>query len=162
MRNRPPPLCGVASATAKQRRFAHRDRSCLPCGCLRMTPTRWSPGRCKEQTWRIAQPLSLRKSAIACDREQRGPCATSPNVAAGLTLEPAARLDPRNPHGVDGVADHVAGAGARLWGLGHILCPCVLFSAKHIINRGQKRGDALCPSFLYSGKQPSTLKQLIF
>ena len=84
------------------------------------------------------------------------------NLAPGLTLEPAARLDPRNPHDVDGVADHVAGAALAFGALGHILYPCVLLSAKHIINRGQKRGDALCPSFLYSGKRPSTLKQLIF
>src|SRR5262245_50042718 len=46
--------------------------------------------------------------------------------------------------------------------LGHILYPCVLLGAKHIINRGQKARGALCRSFLYSGKQPLTLKQLIF
>jgi hypothetical protein len=86
----------------------------------------------------------------------------SRNVAAGLTLEPAARLDSRNPHDVDGVAGHVAGAALAFGALGHILHPCVLLSTKHIINRGQKRGGALCRSFLYSRKQPSTLKQLIF
>jgi hypothetical protein len=73
------------------------------------------------------------------------------NVAAGLTLEPAARLDPRNPHDVDGVADHVAGAALAFGALGHILYPCVLLGAKHIINRGQKRGVRYADRFSTPG-----------
>jgi hypothetical protein len=73
------------------------------------------------------------------------------NVAAGVTLEPAARLDPRNPHDVDGVADHVAGAALAFGALGHILYPCVLLSAKHIINRGQKRGVRYADRFSTPG-----------
>src|SRR5260370_7472622 len=46
----------------------------------------------------------------------------------------------RDPHDVDGVADHVAGAALAFGASGHILYPCVLLSANHLINRGQKRG----------------------
>ena len=71
------------------------------------------------------------------------------NVAAGLTLEPA--LDWTLPRDVDGVADHVAGAALAFGALGHILYPCVLLSAKHIINRGQKREVRDADRFLTPG-----------
>jgi hypothetical protein len=74
------------------------------------------------------------------------------------------RLDwtPRNSHDVDGVDDHVAGDGARLWGLGAYSLPlCASWRQAHNKPRPKARG-ALCRSFLYSGKQPLTLKQLIF
>src|SRR6516165_2367973 len=44
------------------------------------------------------------------------------------------------PHDVDGVADHVGRTALAFGTSGHILYPCALLSAKHIINRGQKRG----------------------
>src|SRR5262245_17399722 len=79
-----------------------------------------------------------------------------------VAVEPAARLDPSNSHDVDGVDDHVAGDGARLWGLGAYSFPlCASWRQAHNKPRPKARG-ALCRSFLYSGKQPLTLKQLIF
>src|SRR5262245_62048852 len=97
----------------------------------------------------------------AGDRDGFGPDIREP--AAGLTLEPAARLDPSQfAHDVDGVDDHVAGDGARLWGLGAYSLPlCASWRQAHNKPRPKARG-ALCRSFLYSGKQPLTLKQLIF
>ena len=46
----------------------------------------------------------------------------------------------RAPHDVDGVADHLGRTVLAFGTSGHILYPCALLSAKHIINRGQKRG----------------------
>ena len=41
---------------------------------------------------------------------------------------------------MDDVADHVARAALAFGVLGHILYPCVLPSAKHIINRAKSEG----------------------
>jgi hypothetical protein len=82
------------------------------------------------------------------------------SAPTSASLRPASRssrrLDwtPRNSHDVDGVDDHVAGDGARLWGLGAYslhLYTCVLLGAKHIINRGQKRGVRYADRFSTPG-----------
>ena len=45
----------------------------------------------------------------------------------------------------------VAGAALVFGALGHILYPCALLSAKHIINRGQKRGVRYADRFSTPG-----------
>src|SRR5262249_10489696 len=106
------------------------------------------------------------ESPPGCGHVRRGPGRFRPPTSA--SLRPASRssqrLDwtPRNSHDVDGVDDRVAGDGARLWGLGAYFLPlCAAWRQAHNKSRPKARG-ALCRSFLYSGKQPLTLKQLIF